>query len=43
MRLAEAHLSALKPFEEFHRAPVAPGALDTRSKELKALAFRVTD
>lgn len=42
MHFANAHPSVLKAFEEFHKAAVAPGALDTKIKELIALAISIT-
>ena len=33
----------LEKFEELHRAAVASGALDTKTKELIALAISITD
>ena len=40
--LASAQPQALESFERFHRAAVAPGALDRKTKELIALAISVT-
>ena len=42
MRLGSAHPEAMSTFHSFHKAAVATGALDTKFKELIALAISVT-
>ena len=39
--LAAAQPSVLQPFWKLHKAAVSPGALDTKSKELIALAISI--
>ena len=42
VRLASAHPEVMMTFEKFHQAAVAKGALDTKVKELIALAISVS-
>ena len=42
MRLATAHADVMGKFEAFHKAAVASGTLETKVKELIALAISVT-
>lgn len=42
MRLGSAHPEVMKTFDKFHKAAVADGALETKVKELIALAISVT-
>jgi AhpD family alkylhydroperoxidase len=43
MRLGSAHPDVMTTFHKFHKAACAEGALDTKVKELIALAISVTE